>query len=112
MVDRGGRAQPPNPLEALSLQAHPSMILPAGLLGSGGGPPLMFPEDVERQRSLALHALAMGVHPELFLRDLERRMSRPSDRAEEVRENNSPASQREPDEGAEETGEEEAKEEE
>lgn len=114
MVDGGGRAQPPNPLEALSLQAHPSMILPAGLLSSGGGPPLMFPGDVERQRSLALHALAMGVHPELFLRDLERRMGRVAEGGEDLRETDSPASQREhwPDEGEEETGEEEAKEEE
>lgn len=110
MLEGGGREQPPTPLEALSMQVHPSMILPPGLLGAGGGPPLMFPGDVERQ----LHALAMGGYPELFLRGLGRRLGREAEGGDDLRETDSPASQRErwPDEGEEETGEEEAKEEE
>lgn len=120
MGDGGGREHP-NPLEALSLQAHPSVFLPPGMLnsGSGSGPPLMFPGDVEMQRSLTLQALAhMGHHslagyPELFLRGLERRVGQEAE-GEDPGGTRSPASQRDqwPDEAEEETGEEEAKEEE
>lgn len=117
----GSGSEQSNPLEALSLQAHSSMFLPPSMLdgGSGSGPPLMFPGDVERERSLALQALAhLGPHrlasyPELFLRSLERRMVREAE-GEDPGGTHSPASQRDrwPDEVEEETGEEEAKEEE
>lgn len=76
----GGRREQSNHLEALSLQAHSSSFLPPTVLdggsGSGAGPPLMFPGDIERERSLAFQALAqLGPHGlasynELFLRRL------------------------------------------
>ncbi|TNN81000.1 Zinc finger and BTB domain-containing protein 7B [Liparis tanakae] len=76
-----GEREPSDPLEASSLQAHPSAFFPHMVLdgggGSGVGPPLMFSGDVERERSLALQALAqLGPHrlagyPELLLRSLE-----------------------------------------
>ncbi|XP_071402216.1 zinc finger and BTB domain-containing protein 7B [Centroberyx affinis] len=72
--DGGGRDHS-HPLEPPSLQAHSSVFLPRGN-GSGAGPPLMFPGEVERERSLALQALAhlgphrLGVYPELLLRGL------------------------------------------
>lgn len=112
-----------NHLEALALQAHSSAFLPHQVLdgGSGSGPPLMFPGDIERERerSLALQALAqLGPHrlagyPELFLRGLELRGSREAD-GEDPGGTHSPASQRDrwPDEMEEEVGEEEAEEEE
>ncbi|XP_034409303.1 zinc finger and BTB domain-containing protein 7B isoform X1 [Cyclopterus lumpus] len=78
--DEGEREQS-NPLEASSLQAHSSAFFPHMMLdggsGSGVGPPLMFSGDVERERSIALQALAqLGPHrlagyPELLLRSLE-----------------------------------------
>lgn len=79
--DGRGREQS-NPLEALSLQAYPSMFLSPSVqgAGSGSGPPLMFPRDVERDRSLALQALAqlepqrLAGYSEFFLRNLEMRV--------------------------------------
>ncbi|KAM6935945.1 zinc finger and BTB domain-containing protein 7B isoform 1-T1 [Lycodopsis pacificus] len=120
--DEGGMEQS-NPLEVLSLQAHSSTFFPHTLLdggsGSGVGPPLMFPGDVERERSLALQALAqLGPHrlagyPELFLRGLELRGGREAE-GEDPGGTHSPASQRDrwADEVEEEIGEEEVEEEE
>lgn len=115
-----GREQA-SPLEAMSLQAHSSVFLPPSVLdgGSGSGPPLMFPGDVERERSLALQALAhLGPHrlasyPELFLRSLELRVGREAE-GEDPGGTHLPASQRDqwPNEVEEENGEVEAKEEE
>ncbi|XP_078108938.1 zinc finger and BTB domain-containing protein 7B isoform X1 [Sander vitreus] len=114
--DGGGREQS-NPLEALSLQAHSSAFLPRTMLdggsGSGVGPPLLFPGDVERERSLALQALAqLGPHrlagyPELFLRGLELRGGREAE-GEDPGGTHSPAAQRDrwADEVEEEIGEE------
>lgn len=87
--------------------------------GSRSGPPLMFPGDIERERSLALQALAqlgsnsLAVYPELFLQSLDLRVGREAE-AEDSGGTRSPAMQRErwPDEVEEETGEEEVKEEE
>ncbi|KAM8734741.1 zinc finger and BTB domain-containing protein 7B isoform 2-T3 [Acanthopagrus schlegelii] len=119
----GSMREHSNHLEALALQAHSSAFLPHQVLdgGSGSGPPLMFPGDIERERerSLALQALAqLGPHrlagyPELFLRGLELRGSREAD-GEDPGGTHSPASQRDrwPDEMEEEVGEEEAEEEE
>ncbi|XP_068426911.1 zinc finger and BTB domain-containing protein 7B [Clinocottus analis] len=83
--DEDGREQS-NPLEAVSRQAHSSAFFPHMVLdggsGSGVGPPRMFSGDVERERSLALQALAqLGPHrlagyPELLLRSLELRGGR------------------------------------
>ncbi|KAA8591671.1 hypothetical protein FQN60_017045, partial [Etheostoma spectabile] len=120
--DGGGREQS-DPLEALPLQAHSSALLPRTMLddgsGSGIGPPLMFPGDVERERSLALQALAqLGPHrlagyPELFLRGLELRGGREAE-GEDPGGTHSPAAHRDrwADEVEEELGEEEAEEEE
>lgn len=118
--DGGGREQP-NPLEGLSLQAHPSAFLPHTVLdgGTGAGPPLMFPSDVERERSLALQALAqlgprrLAGYPELFLRGLELRGGREPE-GEDPGGTRSPASHRDRwvDDVEEEMGEEEAEEEE
>ncbi|XP_068616593.1 zinc finger and BTB domain-containing protein 7B [Brachionichthys hirsutus] len=78
--DGSGREQS-NPLEALSLQAHSPVFLPPTALD--GGLPLMFPADIERERSLALQALAgqlgprrLANYPELFIRSLELRGGR------------------------------------
>ncbi|XP_051261420.1 zinc finger and BTB domain-containing protein 7B isoform X1 [Dicentrarchus labrax] len=118
--DGSGREQS-NPLEALSLQAHSSAFLPHTVLdgGSGSGPPLMFPADVERERSFALQALAqlgprrLAGYPELFLRGLELRGGREAE-GEDPGGTHSPASQRDrwADDVEEEIGEEEAEEEE
>lgn len=119
--DGGGREQP-NPLEGLSLQAHPSAFLPHTVLdgGGGAGPPLMFPPDIERERSLALQALAqlgprrLAGYPELFLRGLELRGGRETE-GEDPGGTRSPASHRDrwaDDDVEEEIGEEEAEEEE
>ncbi|XP_042338611.1 zinc finger and BTB domain-containing protein 7B-like [Plectropomus leopardus] len=119
----GGGREPSNPLEALALQAHASAFLPHTVLdagsGPGGGPQLMFPGDVERERSLALQALAhLGPHrlagyPELFLRGLELRGGREAE-GEDPGGTRSPVVQRDrwADEVEEEIGEEEAEEEE
>lgn len=119
----GGGMEPSNPLQALSLQAHSSAFLPHAMLdggsGSGVGPPLMFPGDMERERSLALQALAqLGPHrlagyPELFLRGLELRRGREVE-GEDPGGSQSPAAQHDrwADEVEEEIGEEEAEEEE
>lgn len=110
-----------NPLEALSLQAHSSMFLPLSLLGgrSGSGPPLMFTGDTERERNLAVQAVAhlgsqrLAGYPELLLRSLELQVGREL-KEEDPGGSHSPASPRNrwPDEAEEETGKEEAKEEE
>uniref|UniRef100_A0A3P9NKX6 Zinc finger and BTB domain containing 7B n=1 Tax=Poecilia reticulata TaxID=8081 RepID=A0A3P9NKX6_POERE len=76
----------------LSLQAHPSMFHPRSVLeggggsGSIGGPSLIFPSGIDRERSLALQALAqlapqrLASYPELFLRGLEMQGGRDSER--------------------------------
>lgn len=119
--DGGGRES--NPLEALSLHAHSSAFLPHTVLdggsGSGAGPPLMFPGNVERERSLALQALAqlgprrLAGYPELFLRGLELRGGREAE-GEDPGGTRSPAAQRDrwADEVEEDMGEEDAEEEE
>lgn len=113
-----------NPLEAFSLQAHPSVFLPAAAAdgGSGSGPPLMFPGDTERGRSVALQALAhLGPHRlagyPLLLRSLDLRMGNREAEVEDPgrrRRRHSPASHQDrwADEEKEENGEKEAKEEE
>nr|XP_043890528.1 zinc finger and BTB domain-containing protein 7B isoform X1 [Solea senegalensis] len=118
-----GRREQPNPLEALSSQAHTSVFHPHMLLDGGSGPsgahPLMFPGDVERGRSLALQALAqlgphrLGGYPELFLRGLELRGSREAE-VEDPGGTHSPAALRDrwADEVEEEIGDEEVEEEE
>ncbi|XP_031709135.1 zinc finger and BTB domain-containing protein 7B isoform X2 [Anarrhichthys ocellatus] len=115
--DEGGMEQS-NPLEVLSLQAHSSTFFPHTLLdggsGSGVGPPLMFPCDVERERSLALRLAQLGPHrlagyPEFLLRGLERRGGREAE-GEDPGGTHSPAAQR--DRWADEIGEEEVEEEE
>ncbi|XP_071326990.1 zinc finger and BTB domain-containing protein 7B isoform X1 [Trachinotus anak] len=118
-----GRREQSNPMEALSSQAHSSAFLPHTVLdggsGSVAGPPLMFPGEVERGRSLALQALAqLGHHrlasyPELFLRGLELRGGREAE-GEDPGGTHSPAALRDrwADEVEEEIGDEEAEEEE
>ncbi|XP_033958492.1 zinc finger and BTB domain-containing protein 7B isoform X1 [Pseudochaenichthys georgianus] len=118
--EAGGREQA-NTLEAL--QAHSSAFPHHSLLdagsGSGAGPQLMFAGDAERERALALQALAhLGPHrlanfPELFLRSLELRVGREAE-GEDPGGTPSPAAQRDrwADEVEEEIGEEEAEEEE
>ena len=118
--DEGGEAdgrEQVNPLEAL--QAHSSAFPHHSLLdagsGSGAGPQLMFAGDAERERALALQALAhLGPHrlagfPELFLRSLEMRVGREAE-GEDPGGTPSPAAQRDrwADEVEEEIGEEEA----
>ncbi|KAM9309878.1 zinc finger and BTB domain-containing protein 7B isoform 1-T2 [Pholidichthys leucotaenia] len=90
LVDDGrgdmSRGEQPNPLEALSLQPHSSMFLPHSILeagsGTSAGPPLIFGGDFERERMLAVQALAqfgpqrLAGYPELFLRGLNMRVSR------------------------------------
>lgn len=119
----GGRREQSNPLEALPLQAHSSAFLPPTVLdggsGSGAGPPLMFPADIERERSLAFQALAqlgphsLAAYPELFLRRLELRGGREAE-GEDPGGTRSPNAQRDRwvDDVEEEIGEEEAEEEE
>ncbi|XP_029694629.1 LOW QUALITY PROTEIN: zinc finger and BTB domain-containing protein 7B [Takifugu rubripes] len=116
-----GREQS-NPLEAFPLQAHPSVFLPssAGDGGSGSGPPLMFPGEAERGRSLALQALAhLGPHRlagyPLILRSLDLRMgNREAEVEDPGRRRRSPASHQDQwaDKEKEESGEKEAEEEE
>lgn len=77
--------------QPLSLQAHSSAFLAHAALDGGSGsrmgagPPLMFPSDAARERSLALQALAhLGPHrlpgyPGLFLRGLELQGGREAD---------------------------------
>lgn len=112
--DGRGREAPP-------LQAYPSAFLPSTMMdgGSGSGPPLMFPGDIERERSLTFQALAqlgprrLANYPELFLRGLELRGGREAE-GEDPRGTPLPAHQRDrwADEVEEEMGEEEAEEEE
>ncbi|XP_059196030.1 zinc finger and BTB domain-containing protein 7B isoform X2 [Centropristis striata] len=111
-----------NALDALSLQAHSSAFLPRTVLdgrsASGGGSVLMLAE-MERERSLALQALAqLGPHrlagyPELFLRGMELRGSRDAE-GEDPGGTRSPATHRDQwaDGVEEDIGEEEAEEEE
>nr|BAM76756.1 zinc finger and BTB domain containing 7B [Takifugu rubripes] len=116
-----GREQS-NPLEAFPLQAHPSVFLPssAGDGGSGSGPPLMFPGEAERGRSLALQALAhLGPHRlagyPLILRSLDLRMgNREAEVEDPGRRRRSPASHQDQwaDKEKEESGGKEAEEEE
>nr|XP_020473300.1 zinc finger and BTB domain-containing protein 7B-like [Monopterus albus]XP_020473301.1 zinc finger and BTB domain-containing protein 7B-like [Monopterus albus]XP_020473302.1 zinc finger and BTB domain-containing protein 7B-like [Monopterus albus]XP_020473303.1 zinc finger and BTB domain-containing protein 7B-like [Monopterus albus] len=97
-----GRREQSNPLEALSLPAHSLPFLSSQVLDGGNGsaahPPLMFP-SVERERSLALHALAqlrphrLVGYPELFLRGLEMRGAREA-KGEDPGGTQSPAAQR------------------
>ncbi|XP_026173007.1 zinc finger and BTB domain-containing protein 7B isoform X2 [Mastacembelus armatus] len=100
----GSRREQSNPLEALSLQVHSSLL--DGVSGSGAGPPLMYAGDVERERERererslqALQALAQfGPHrlagyPELFLRGLEMRRGREAE-GENPGGTHSPAAQR------------------
>lgn len=119
----GGRREQSNPLEALSLHAHSSSFLPRSVLeggsGSGSGPQLIFAGEVERERSLALQALAqlgsqsLAGYPELFLRGLEMRGAREAE-GEDPGRTHSPSVQhnRWADEGEEEIAEKEADEEE
>ncbi|XP_030606744.1 zinc finger and BTB domain-containing protein 7B [Archocentrus centrarchus] len=119
----GGMREQSNSLEAMSLQGHSSTFLPRTVLeggsGSGTGPPLIFPGDIERERSLALQALAqfgsqgLASYPELFLRGLEMRANREAE-GEDPGRTHSPATQRDrwADEIEEEIGDEEAEEEE
>ena len=97
----GIKREPANPPEPFALQAHPSVFFPASVVegGSGSGPPLMFPGEADRGRSLALQALAhlgphrLGVYPELLLRSLDLRMGREGE-AEEAGGQRSPAPHR------------------
>ncbi|XP_053183162.1 zinc finger and BTB domain-containing protein 7B [Scomber japonicus] len=119
----GAGSKQSNPLESLSLQAHSSAFLPRTVLdggsGSGAGHPLMFAGDGERERSLALQALAqfapsrLASYPGLFLRGLELRGGREAE-GEDPGGTHSPAARRDrwADEVEEEIGEEEAEEEE
>ncbi|KAF7663616.1 hypothetical protein LDENG_00205300 [Lucifuga dentata] len=122
--DRGGREQS-NPLESLSLQAHSSAFLPHPVLdggsgsGIGAGPPLLFPSDAERERSLALQALArlgpprLSGYAGLFLRGLELQGGREAEGEDPGRTHPSAARrERWAGEAEEEIGEEEAEEEE
>lgn len=115
-----GREQS-NPLEAFSLQAHPSVFLPTSAAdgGSPSGPPLMFPCDAERGRSLALALAHLGPHrlaayPELLLRSLDLRMGNREAEVEDPGRRRSPALHRDQraDDAKAENGEEEAEEEE
>ncbi|XP_039972815.1 zinc finger and BTB domain-containing protein 7B isoform X2 [Xiphias gladius] len=119
-----GRREQSNPLEALTSQAHSSAFLPHTVLdggnGSGVGPPLLFPGDIERGRSLAFQALAqlgpahrLAGYPEFFLRGMELRGGREAE-GEDPGGTHSPAAQRDrwADEVEEEIGDEEAEEEE
>ncbi|XP_056142282.1 zinc finger and BTB domain-containing protein 7B [Lampris incognitus] len=118
----GGGRDRSSPLEPHPLQAHSSAFLPRRLLsgggnGSGAGPMLMFQGDVERERSLALQALAhLGTHgvpgypvPDLLLRGLEPRGAREAEEEEEPGGGHSPAVRH--DRWGEEMGEEEEEEE-
>lgn len=119
----GNSREQSNPLEAFPLQVHPSMFFPTSVVEGGGGsgpPPLVFPGDPERGRSLALQALAslgshrLGLYPELFLRSLDLRMGREAEaEAEGPGRRRSPASHRDQwaDEAREENREKEAEEE-
>lgn len=112
-----------NHLEAMSLQPHSSTFIPRTVLeggsGSGAGPPLLFPGDIEREHSLALQALAqfgsqrLASYPELFLRGLDMRAGREAE-GEDAGRTRSPATQRDrwAEEIEEEMGDEEAEEEE
>ncbi|XP_034030562.1 zinc finger and BTB domain-containing protein 7B isoform X2 [Thalassophryne amazonica] len=110
----GGRREQANPLDPLSLQGHSSAFLPHTVLDAAraSGPPLMFPVEVERERSLAFQALAqLGPHrlsgyPGLFLRSLELREAREAEE-EDPGGTHSPAAQRDrwADEMGEESGE-------
>ncbi|CAN9513639.1 unnamed protein product [Ophioblennius macclurei] len=98
----GGMREQSNPLEALAMQAHPSAFFARSMLegGSvaGAGPPLMF--DSERERSLALQALAqlgphgLAAYPEFILRGLEMRVGREADGEPRPRRIHSPGAQR------------------
>ncbi|KAK2844651.1 hypothetical protein Q5P01_011310 [Channa striata] len=117
----GGRREQSNLLEALSLQAHSSGFLPPSVLegggGTGAGPPLMFPGDVERERSLALLAQLrshrLADYSELLLREMEMRGGRKME-GEDPGGTHSPAVQHDRwvDDVEEEIGEDEAEEEE
>ncbi|CAG6015315.1 unnamed protein product [Menidia menidia] len=71
-----GRREPALPMPAHASVFHPRTVLDGGV-GAGTGPPLLFAGDIERERSLAFHALAqlgpqrLANYPELFLRGLE-----------------------------------------
>lgn len=79
----GDGTEPSASLESLSLQGHSSGCLPSAVLksgnGPGTGPPLMYQDETERERSIALQALAqlaphrLAAYPALFFRDLELR---------------------------------------
>ncbi|XP_012721233.2 zinc finger and BTB domain-containing protein 7B isoform X1 [Fundulus heteroclitus] len=113
-----GTRDHPSPL---SLQAHSSMFHPRSMLevgggAGGGGPSLLFPGSIDRERSLTLQALAqlapqrLASYPELFLRGLDMRGGREAER-EDPGGTRSPTLQRErwaddaEDEEAEEEGE-------
>lgn len=89
--------EPSSSLESLSLQGHSSGFLPVLESGNGPGtgPPLMYQDETERERSMALQALAqlnphrLSGYPALFLRGLELR-----GREEDSRRLHSLASQR------------------
>lgn len=121
-IGDGGRREQSNHLEAMSLQPHSSTFIPRTMLeggsGSGAGP-LIFPGDIERERSLALQALAqfgsqrLASYPELFLRGLDMRAGREAE-GEDAGRTRSPATHRDrwAEEMEEEMGDEEAEEEE
>lgn len=119
----GGMREQSNPLEALALQAHSSAFFGRPMLEGGSGPgaghQLMFDNDVERERSLTLQALAhlaphrLASYPEFLLRGLEMRVGREAD-GEHPGRTHSPAAQQNQraHEGGEENGEKDAAEEE
>ncbi|XP_042279625.1 zinc finger and BTB domain-containing protein 7B isoform X1 [Thunnus albacares] len=118
----GGGSKQSNPLESLSVQAHSSAFLPRTVLDGGSGSVashLMFQGDSERERSLALQALAqfsstrLANYPGLFLRGPELRGGRETE-GEDPGGTHSPAARHDRwvDEVEEEIGEEEAEEEE
>ncbi|MEQ2193868.1 hypothetical protein XENOCAPTIV_016538 [Xenoophorus captivus] len=88
LAEEGGENEGLRDLSSpLSLQAHSSVFLPRSVLESGGGsggPPVIFPGGIDRERSLALLAQlnpqSLASYPELFLRGLGMRGGRETER--------------------------------
>ncbi|MED6289850.1 hypothetical protein CHARACLAT_007104 [Characodon lateralis] len=101
LAEEGGENEGLRDLSSpLSLQAHSSVFLPRSVLESGGGsggPPVIFPGGIDRERSLALLAQlnpqSLASYPELFLRGLGMRGGRETER-EDPGGTRSPALQR------------------